>query len=92
MNLQFEWDEDKAIENLGKHGISFDESITVFGDPYSITIYDSEHSEEEDRFIDIGRSVNGRIVVVVYTDRESCVRIISARAATRAERRHYEQG
>lgn len=72
-------------------GVSFEEAQTVFGDPDSITIYDSEHSGDEDRFIDIGSSTFGNILVVVYTERNERIRIISCRQATSNERRQYEQ-
>ena len=91
MDLQFEWDEAKAATNLHNHGVSFEEAVTIFGDPNTITIYDAEHSNTGDRFIDIGLSASGRILVVVYTDRGTRLRIISCRRATPAERRQYEQ-
>ncbi len=91
MSLQFEWDETKSERNLVKHGVSFDEASTVFGDPLSLTIYDDAHSLNEDRYIDIGRSASNRILVVVYTERSDHIRIISARIATVRERRQYEQ-
>ena len=92
MDLQFEWDDAKAVANMRKHGVIFEEAITVFGDPNAITIFDVEHSETEDRFIDIGLSSSGRVLVVVYTERGLRIRIISCRRATSAERRQYEQG
>ncbi len=91
MDLQFEWDEAKSTANVHKHGVSFEEAITIFGDPNAITIFDAEHSGAEDRFIDIGLSVSGRVLVVVYTERGSRIRIISCRKATPAERRQYER-
>ena len=91
MDLRFEWNEAKAAANLDKHGISFDEGQTVFGDPDTITLFDDQHSDVEDRFIDIGMSANGRILVVVYTENEARIRIISCRRATPKERRQYEQ-
>ncbi|MFH7028741.1 MAG: BrnT family toxin [Heteroscytonema crispum UTEX LB 1556] len=91
MELGFEWHEEKAKENLRKHGIRFEEAKTVFNDPFSITIADSEHSVEEERYIDIGLSINGQLLVVVYTERQSNIRIISCRKATKAERQVYEQ-
>ncbi len=91
MALQFEWDENKATANYQKHGISFDEAKTVFNDPFSITIADPKHSLDEDRYIDIGLSARGKILVVVYTERKSTIRIISCRSATARERRTYEQ-
>ena len=87
----FEWDENKEKSNLRKHKISFDEAESVFSDMFSVTISDPDHSVEENRFIDIGMSENNRILVVVYVEREENIRIISARKATRAERKIYEQ-
>ena len=92
MDLQFEWDEAKAAANVRKHSVSFEEAITVFGDPHAITIFHVEHSEAEDRFINVGLSASGRILVVVYTERGPRIRIISCRRATLAERRQYERG
>jgi uncharacterized DUF497 family protein len=91
MELTFEWDEEKDLANQTKHGVSFDEAKTVFNDPRSITIADEQHSDEEDRFIDIGMSAKGRLIVVSYTEREPNIRIISCRKATRTEWRAYEQ-
>ena len=91
MVLPFEWDEEKAEENLKKHKVGFEEAKSVFGDPFSITIDDPDHSEQEQRFIDIGYSKNGRILVVVYTERGQKTRIISCRKATWLERRKYEK-
>jgi hypothetical protein len=91
MDLRFEWDEAKATTNLEKHGVSFDEARTVFGDQYTITVFDTRHSSEENRFIDIGMSVNGRILIVSYTEDDKRIRIISCRKATPKERRQYEQ-
>jgi hypothetical protein len=90
--MEFEWDPDKAARNLAKHGVSFDEAATVFGDPLAMTYFDPDHSDEEDRFVTFGHSDQGRLLIVSHTDREVRVRIISARAATRKERRQYEQG
>jgi uncharacterized DUF497 family protein len=91
MPLTFEWDEEKDLSNRKKHGISFDETKTVFNDPRSITIADEDHSDDEDRYIDIGISSRGRLIVVSYTDRGSNIRIISSRKATKSERKAYEQ-
>jgi len=88
--VRFEWDPQKAIENFAKHKVSFDEASTVFGDPLSGTIPDPEHSIEEPRFITVGLSNASRLLVVVHADREDIVRLISARRATRRERRSYE--
>ena len=92
MSLEFEWDEDKAKTNRNKHGVSFEEASSVFGDPLALTIPDPLHSGEEDRFITLGESHRRRLLVVVSTDRENKIRIISARAATRQERKDYEEG
>ena len=91
MDTRFEWDEDKAAENVRKHGVTFEEAIAVFEDFRSITIYDRQHSDDEDRFIDIGASTQGQVLVVVYTEREIPIRIISARIATPRERKQYEE-
>ena len=91
MKLNFEWDEKKAKSNRKKHGIGFDEAATVFLDPLSMTIPDHDHSAEEQRYIDIGSSEKGRVLVVVYTDRGVNIRIISCRRATYSERRYYEE-
>jgi hypothetical protein len=91
MSLAFEWDERKAKQNLKKHGVSFEEVSTVFGDPLSRTIHDPLHSEEEDRFVTLGESQRRRLLVVAFTDRDDKIRIISARVASRAERKDYEE-
>ena len=90
--MQFEWNREKAKENLKKHRVGFEEAVTVFLDPLSITNPDPDHSSYEQRFIDIGRSDNGHILVVVYTERGSKIRIISCRKATPSERQVYEKG
>jgi len=92
MRLNFEWDEEKAEANVKKHRVSFDEATTVFIDPFSITIPDPAHSVDEQRYIDLGSSDKGRVLVVVYTERGSNVRIISCRKATSSERKLYEEG
>ena len=91
MALRFEWDNRKADSNLRAHGVSFREATTVFADALSITISDPDHSSAEKRFIDIGLSHLGRLLVVSYTERGSRIRLISARLATRNERRQYEE-
>ena len=91
MALTFEWDENKSLENYRKHGIDFEEAKTVFNDPFAITIYDPNHSISEDRFIDLGRSSRGRILVVVYTERNETIRLISSRIATKRECWNYEE-
>ena len=90
--MRFEWDENKAASNLNKHGVSFVEAVTVFGDPLSDTLPDPDHSLEERRFIIIGSSESGKILVVAHTDDGETVRIISAREATRGEIKFYEEG
>lgn len=91
MELTFEWDEAKDLSNQRKHGVGFDEAKTVFNDPRSITISDEQHSDDEDRYIDIGLSSRGRLIVVSYTEREPNIRIISCRKATKREQKAYEQ-
>jgi len=92
MALTFEWDRRKAASNLQKHGVSFEEAATAFGDPLSVTIQDPDHSEEEERFILLGRSETERLLTVVHTERGDTIRIISARLATGHEREAYEEG
>ena len=91
MALEFEWDPGKAAYNQKEHGVSFDEATTVFQDTLSITIGDPKHSESENRFVDIGMSHREQLLVVSYTECEDRIRIISARPATRAERKSYEE-
>ena len=89
--LRFDWDPDKAVVNEKKHGVRFSEAATAFGDPLSITIPDPAHSIGEARFILVGLSYLGRLVVVGHAETGDSIRIISARLATNAERRSYEQ-
>jgi uncharacterized DUF497 family protein len=91
MPLNFQWDENKAGTNLAKHGVSFEEAATAFADPLSLTIPDPVHSQSEDRFIMLGTSHNGKLLVVVHTERRNSIRIISARRASRKERKSYEE-
>jgi uncharacterized DUF497 family protein len=91
LSLTFEWDEKKADENLRKHGVSFDEAKTVFNDPFSVTIYDPDHSSNEQRYVDIGLSLKGRLIVLSYSERGETIRLISSRKATRKEQRDYEE-
>jgi hypothetical protein len=91
MALDFEWDPAKAELHLEDHGVSFDEASTVFRDTLSITIADPDHSDSEYRFVDIGMSHRGQLLVVSYTERKDKIRIISARPPTRAERKNYEE-
>jgi uncharacterized DUF497 family protein len=89
--VRFAWDRAKAAANLNKHGVSFHEAATVLGDPLSTTFPDESHSTDERRFVTIGASRRGRLLVVAHTDRDNTIRIISARQATRRERVFYEQ-
>lgn len=92
MKLGFEWDDEKAKANFKKHRVGFDEATTVFTDPFSVTIPDPGHSANEQRYVDIGSSDKGRVLVVVYTERGSNIRIISCRRATLSEQTLYEEG
>ena len=89
--MKFEWDPQKANSNLKKHSVSFHEASYVLGDPLSITYHDPDHSVNEHRFITVGMSRSGRVLMVAHTDRGDNVRIISARKTTRQEQRHYEK-
>ncbi len=89
--LLFEWDPEKARKNIEIHGLSFDEASTTFRDTLSLTIYDPLHSDDEDRFILIGNSYKNRLLVIVHTEREDNIRIISARKANIKESRQYEE-
>lgn len=88
--MDFEWDIAKAAANLKKHKVSFAEAATVLGDSYSITVPDPDHSVGEDRYITVGMSDRGRLLIVAHTDRGRLMRIISARELTKNERRTYE--
>lgn len=90
VRMEFDWDPDKAAENLRKHGVEFTEAATVFGDPLSITYYDPDHVVDEDRYIIIGMSIRRRVLIVAHSDRRERTRIISAREVTRRERNLYE--
>ena len=91
MLLTFEWDSEKASENDSKHGVSFEEASTCFQDPESITIHDPENSDAEDRYVLLGMSAQGRLLVVIHTERRDNIRLISARSANRRETRKYSQ-
>ena len=91
MPYQFEWDPNKAAANLRKHGVSFDEAVTAFGDPLSILLPDPDHSLGEERYVVLGTSNVGRLLVVTFVERPPRTRIISARLATRRERHDYEE-
>jgi uncharacterized DUF497 family protein len=87
MDLLFEWDEEKANRNEAKHGVTFEEAKTIFNDPFAMTVSDPDHSDEEERWVDIGLSAEGRLLVVWYTERSEKIRIIGSRRATKAEER-----
>lgn len=89
--VNFEWDPVKARQNRRKHRISFHEAATVFGDPLAITYPDPDHPVEEQRFITVGMSSAGRVLMVAHADRDDSIRVISARKAARRERKHYEE-
>ena len=91
--IEFEWDDEKALKNMAKHGVAFEEALTVFADPNSLTIHDDEHStEDEERYWTIGTSYRQRLLLVVHCDRDEKVRLISARVAPKREREKYEKG
>lgn len=90
--LAFDWDNHKAKVNERKHGISFEEAQTVFDDPLYVDFYDPDHSEDEERYLIVGQSNRGLLLIVSYTEREDSIRIISAREVTRTEREVYEKG
>ncbi|HEX8363587.1 MAG TPA: BrnT family toxin [Longimicrobium sp.] len=92
MGFHFEFDLEKAVGNTIKHGVSFAEAQTVFLDPLALEAPDPEHSMQEERLLLVGRSVRQRLLVVVFTERGDSIRIISAREATRHEKRIYEEG
>lgn len=89
--LLFEWDTDKARKSIKSHGVSFDEASTAFKDTLSLAIYDPLHSDKEDRYVLIGNSCKNRLLVIVHTERGDRIRLISARKATKNERKHYEE-
>ena len=89
--MQFEWDPEKDQQNQAKHGVSFDEASSVFGDPFAWTIDDPDHSVEENRFLTTGYSNRQRLIIVAHTDRDERVRLINAREVAAAERRVYEE-
>ena len=89
--MEFEWDPIKAEKNLNKHGVTFKEAATVFDDPLSLTYPDPDHSIDEYRFITLGSSLDGKMLIVSHTDRDERIRIISAREMTRQERKFYEE-
>lgn len=91
MSYRFEWDPAKAAANLRKHGVSFEEAVTAFADPFALNMPDPSHSVDEDRLLVLGGSAQGRLLVVAYAERGERTRIISARKATRRERNDYEE-
>jgi hypothetical protein len=91
MKLIFEWDEIKSKANFKKHKVSFDEGKTIFNDPFLFTVLDKAHLTDEERYISMGLSTTGQILVLTHTDRRGKIRIISCRKATTRERRFYEE-
>lgn len=90
--MQFEWNKNKAVKNLSKHGVSFEEAKTVFDDHLYVDFYDPDHSESEERYLIVGESDRGRLLIVSYTERGDVIRLISAREVTQTEREAYEEG
>lgn len=90
--MKFDWDRRKAASNLRKHGVSFEEAATALRDTLAVTGHDPDHSINEDRFITFGVSSRSRVLAVAHTQREDVIRIISARLASRNERKIYEEG
>lgn len=96
-DYEFDWDDNKAINNLSKHGVDFKDAMTVMLDPLAMTFFDAEHSHDEDRWVSVGRSSGGILLLVIHTyvatgPSTALVRVISARCATRQERGQYEHG
>ena len=91
MKVTVEWDPSKAEINHKKHNVRFEEAGTVFEDSLFITFIDVEHSDDEERYITLGISQNNRLLLIAHTDRKGAIRIISARKATKNERRFYEE-
>lgn len=89
--MKYDWDKNKAVANLPKHGVSFEEAKTVFDDPLYVDFYDPDHSFGERRFILLRESAHGRLLFVSYRERNNNIRLISAREATLSERKAYEQ-
>ena len=89
--MRFKWDPAKAVDNVARHGVSFEEAATVFRDPLSATGPDPDHSFDEERFVTFGISTSGRLLVIAHTERGDTIRIISARPATAGERKIYEE-
>jgi uncharacterized DUF497 family protein len=91
MSYLFEWDPEKAARNEREHGVTFDEATEAFGDPLALNMPDPDHSLDEERFLVLGLSRQGRLLVVSYAERDPRTRLISARLASRVERRRYEE-
>jgi uncharacterized protein len=91
MNASFEWDAQKAKNNLQKHQVDFEEASTIYDDPLFITVLDDEHSQDEERYITIGLSNQNRVFMVAHTERSNNIRIISARKVTKNEEKFYQE-
>jgi uncharacterized DUF497 family protein len=96
-DYEFDWDDNKAATNLQKHGVDFVEAMTVLADPLAMTFFDAEHSLDEERWVSVGRSTHGALLLVIHTflatgPNSALVRLISARRATKREQQQYEQG
>lgn len=89
--LRFEWDPRKAATNRGKHGVSFEEASSAFGDPLGVIVDDPRHSHGEKRLVLLGTSERHRLLAVMFTERREIIRVISARRVTRRERKNYEE-
>ncbi|MDE2886942.1 MAG: BrnT family toxin [Gemmatimonadota bacterium] len=92
MSFKFEWDDNKAASNFTKHRVAFIEAKSIFEDPFHVDFYDPDHSYDEQRYVLVGQSERGRLLIVSYTERGEVVRLIGAREATRRERESYEEG
>ncbi len=89
--MKFEWSENKAVANLSKHSVSFEEAKTVFDDPLYVDFYDPDHSADEERYLIVGKLNFEKLLIVSYTERATSIRIISAREVTPSERESYEE-
>lgn len=89
--MRFDWDDGKDAKNFAKHGIEFETAKTIWTDPYCLEYFDILHSLGEDRFIRIGHAKDGRLLTVVFAEQKDQIRVISARRATPAERKSYEE-
>jgi uncharacterized protein len=90
--MEFTWDQKKAVFNFSKHKVSFEEAKTVFDDSLYLDFFDPDHSHDEERYIIAGKSISNRLLLVSYVERGNAIRLISAREATRRERKDYEEG